>query len=58
LSFFEQTLAAAKEALAIINTVGVIVSMAVAVDGAKAGYGYWSLVAITVILPLANTIGC
>jgi PST family polysaccharide transporter len=45
-------------ALAIINTVALIVSTAVAIGGAMAGYGYWSLVAMTVTLPLVNTIGC
>ena len=44
-------------ALAIINTVGLIVGTAIAIGGAKAGYGYWALVAMTVITPLVATIG-
>jgi len=44
--------------LAVINTVGVIVGTVIAIGGAKAGYGYWALVAMTLSLPLTNTIGC
>jgi len=44
-------------ALAIINTVGLIVGTAIAIGGAKAGYGYWALVAMTVTVPLISTIG-
>jgi O-antigen/teichoic acid export membrane protein len=44
-------------ALAIVNTVGLIVGTAVAIGGAKAGYGYWALVAMTVTVPLISTIG-
>src|ERR1700746_2845329 len=44
-------------ALAIINTVGLIVGTAIAIGGAKAGYGYWALVAMTVTVPLINTVG-
>ena len=39
------------------NTVGLIVGTAIAIGGAKAGYGYWALVAMTVTVPLINTIG-
>jgi len=45
-------------ALAVINTVGLIVGTAIAIGGAKAGFGYWSLVAMTLALPLTCTIGC
>jgi len=44
-------------ALAVINTAGLVVGTAFAIGGAEAGYGYWALVAMGVILPLANTIG-
>jgi len=45
-------------ALAVINTLGLVVGTAIAIGGAKAGYGYWSLVAMTVTMPLVVTIGC
>lgn len=45
-------------ALAWINTASWVLGAAVAVGGAMAGYGYWALVAMTVTLPLAATIGC
>jgi len=44
-------------ALAVINTVSLIVSTALAVAGAMAGYGYWALVAMTVAIPLIGTVG-
>ena len=44
-------------ALAIVNTVGLLVGTAVAILGAKAGYGYWALVAMTVTVPLISTVG-
>ena len=44
-------------ALAIVNTVGLIVGTAIAIGGAKAGYGYWALVAMTVTVPLISTVG-
>jgi PST family polysaccharide transporter len=43
--------------LAIINTAGMIVGTAVAIAAAEAGYGYWSLVAMTVTAPFISTIG-
>jgi len=43
-------------ALAIINTASLVISTAVAIAMAKIGYGYWSLVAMTVVFPLAMTI--
>lgn len=43
-------------ALAVINTVSSIVGTAIAIGGAKAGYGYWALVAMAVASPLASTI--
>ena len=44
-------------ALAIINTVALIVGSAVGIGGATAGYGYWALVAMTVTVPLISTAG-
>jgi len=44
-------------ALAIVNTVALIVGTAIAIGGAKAGYGYWALVAMTVTTPLVSTVG-
>jgi len=44
-------------ALAIINVVALVISSGTAIVMAKMGYGYWSLVAMTVILPLATTTG-
>lgn len=44
-------------ALAVINVAALVVSTAVAIAMAKGGYGYWSLVAMTVTLPFATTIG-
>ena len=44
-------------ALAVINTISLIVSTGIAIGGAKAGYGYWALVAMTITFPLVNTIG-
>ena len=37
---------------------GLVVGTAIAIGGAKAGYGYWALVAMTVTMPLVVTIGC
>jgi O-antigen/teichoic acid export membrane protein len=44
-------------ALAVISVVSLIVGTAIAILGARAGYGYWALVAMTVTLPLIATIG-
>jgi O-antigen/teichoic acid export membrane protein len=44
-------------ALAVINIVALIFGSAVAIWGAKAGYGYWALVAMNIISPLVITIG-
>jgi len=44
-------------ALAIINTIALMAGTAIAIGGALAGYGYWSLVAMTVSFPLVSTIG-
>jgi O-antigen/teichoic acid export membrane protein len=44
-------------ALAVISTVGLIVGTVIAIGGAKAGYGYWALVAMMVTSPLTSTIG-
>lgn len=43
--------------LAIINTVSLIVGTAIGIGGAKAGYGYWALVAMTVTVPLVSAVG-
>jgi PST family polysaccharide transporter len=44
-------------ALAVINTLGLIMGTAIAIGGAKAGYGYWALVAMAVTVPLTATAG-
>jgi O-antigen/teichoic acid export membrane protein len=43
--------------MAMISTVSLAVGTVVAIAGAKAGYGYWALVAMTVSSPLIATIG-
>jgi O-antigen/teichoic acid export membrane protein len=45
-------------ALAVISVVSLTVGTAIGIAGAKAGYGYWALVAMTVTTPLIATIGC
>ncbi len=44
-------------ALAVIGVVSLACGTVVAIAGAMAGYGYWSLVAMTVTMPLVATIG-
>jgi PST family polysaccharide transporter len=44
-------------ALAVINTVSLIVSTAIAIAMAMWGYGYWALVAMTIAGPLVSTAG-
>jgi PST family polysaccharide transporter len=44
-------------ALSLIDVSSWVVSTGVAITLAKAGYGYWALVAMTVTLPLASTLG-
>ena len=44
-------------ALAVIGVSSSIVGIAIAIAGAKATYGYWALVAMTVTSPLVATIG-
>ena len=44
-------------AVSVIITTSMIVSTAIGIGGAKAGYGYWALVAMAVSAPLASTIG-
>jgi PST family polysaccharide transporter len=44
-------------ALAVINTLALLVSAVIGILGAWAGYGYWALVAMTVTQPLSNTVG-
>jgi O-antigen/teichoic acid export membrane protein len=44
-------------ALSLIGVVSLIVGTSIAIGGAKAGYGYWALVAMTVSSPLIATIG-
>ena len=44
-------------ALAIVDVVSLVISSAVAIALAKAGFGLWALVAMTICLPLAGTIG-
>jgi O-antigen/teichoic acid export membrane protein len=43
--------------LAVIDVIALIAAGVVAVVGAKAGYGYWSLVVMTVTLPFTTAIG-
>jgi O-antigen/teichoic acid export membrane protein len=44
-------------ALAVIGVLSLVVGTAIAIGGAVAGIGYWSLVAMTVSAPLVSTIG-
>ena len=44
-------------ALAVIGVISLTVSLAIAIYGAIAGYGYWALVSMTVTNPLIATIG-
>lgn len=44
-------------ALAVINVISLVVSSALAIAMAKYGYGYWALVAMTVMQPLTTTFG-
>ncbi len=44
-------------ALAVISVISLLLGTVVAVGGALAGYGYWALVAMTITVPLINTIG-
>jgi O-antigen/teichoic acid export membrane protein len=43
-------------ALAVIDTISLVISTAIAIVMAKSGYGYWALVAMTVSLPFTTTI--
>jgi len=43
--------------LAVISVVSLIVGIAIAIGGAKLGFGYWALVAMSVTSPLTATIG-
>ncbi len=43
-------------ALAVIEIVSLVVSTVIAIGAAKMGYGYWSLVAMSVSLPLTSTV--
>ncbi|MGA9130782.1 MAG: lipopolysaccharide biosynthesis protein [Candidatus Sulfotelmatobacter sp.] len=44
-------------ALAVIGVLSLVFGTAIAIGGALAGIGYWSLVAMTVSVPLVSTIG-
>jgi O-antigen/teichoic acid export membrane protein len=44
-------------ALAVISVVSFIIGAAIGIGGAKAGYGYWALVGMSVTSPLAATVG-
>jgi O-antigen/teichoic acid export membrane protein len=44
-------------ALAVVSTTSLVVSTAIAIVGAMAGYGYWALVAMTLTAPIINTLG-
>lgn len=43
--------------LSVIGFVSLILSTAIAIGGAMAGFGYWALVSIPVMLPLIATVG-
>ena len=43
--------------LAVIGVVSLIIGTAIGIGGARAGYGYWALVAMTVAQPLVATVG-
>jgi PST family polysaccharide transporter len=43
--------------LAMISVVCSIVGIAIGIGGARAGYGYWALVVMTVASPLVATVG-
>jgi len=43
--------------LAAIGVLSLLISSAIGIAGAKAGFGYWALVVMTVSLPLTSTIG-
>src|SRR5262249_12989509 len=43
--------------LAVINIVSLITGIAIGIGGARVGYGYWALVAMTITQPLVATIG-
>lgn len=44
-------------AISVIAVVSLVAGTAVAIAGAKAGYGYWALTAMTVVVPLTSSIG-
>ncbi|HET7207320.1 MAG TPA: lipopolysaccharide biosynthesis protein, partial [Terriglobales bacterium] len=44
-------------ALAVINTISMMIGAVIGIGGAKAGYGYWALVAMTVSAPIVGTVG-
>jgi O-antigen/teichoic acid export membrane protein len=44
-------------ALAVINTIALIMGTAIAIGGARVGFGYWALVLMTVTMPLVSTLG-
>ena len=44
-------------ALAVINVVSLTVGIAIAIYGAKVGYGYWALVLMAVTPPIISTLG-
>src|SRR4029077_5133187 len=44
-------------ALAVISIISLIVSTAIGISSAMAGYGYWALVAMTLAAPISNTLG-
>ena len=44
-------------ALALVNTIALIVGTVIAIGSAMAGYGYWALVAMALSIPLISSIG-
>jgi O-antigen/teichoic acid export membrane protein len=43
--------------LAVISTISLVVSTALAIGAARAGWGYWALVVMTLATPIINTLG-
>ena len=43
--------------LAVVSTISLVVSTALAIGAARAGWGYWALVVMTLATPIINTLG-
>jgi O-antigen/teichoic acid export membrane protein len=44
-------------ALAVINVAALVIGSVIGIFGAKAGYGYWALVVMNIVFPVATTLG-